>query len=617
MSRIFAIYALLAVSGCGGGSGGPQPNEANAPGRTLSGTVAVGAPMMNATLTVMGANGKTVGASVGDSGSYSALDVTELTEPYRLQACGLTDGRYQCYYSVVQSAGVANVTPLTDAAVALATGADASSVFTGAMPSASALGGSEAKLQAYLGSVLSAAGLSPAAGFGTTPFNADRTGMDKVLDAVKVRSGRNNGASYVQLEGIMGFGNAYIDSEGNQTGSLNNDSILRGMQVDLTGISSVFQGLSAAASGNSIAACEATMTAQVVFDSSFSLDMNGQSVTRSNAAPSLCSFVATNGFLGGKVENPTLRRCDFSGPDKLCRVGFNLVKDSRTFEGATMAVVLRNGAKKWALLGDDNPYGVTVGVAVQRALLIGAANSQPRYTRAIAIDIPTSVSSGAPAPHSAKVYAHDGSGTGAWDLAAPIAVLSDAGCAGQRNLTIMGSSCGATWLSLDNFNSLDLRSGDELIDALFRRGRQLRVDLYSDAAGAELITSVYVQINGVPPKSADLPSVPWLNLDAASQTALANLGSAAFKPATFDLAWDRNTSVVPHDITLCTDSGCHMAARAELPGTRIESSATLDVSGMSISADGYKRLVLYGRDKNDAGFESVYLSCAKDAPQCN
>jgi hypothetical protein len=99
--------------------------------------------MLNATVTIMGANGQSVSASADASGDYAKLDVTQLTTPYRIQACGLADGQYQCYYSVVQAAGVGNVTPLTDATVALAVGGNASTVFTGTAPSASALSDAE------------------------------------------------------------------------------------------------------------------------------------------------------------------------------------------------------------------------------------------------------------------------------------------------------------------------------------------------------------------------------------------------------------------------------------------------------------------------------------------
>jgi hypothetical protein len=571
--------------------------------------------MLNATLTVKGTNGQTVSTAVDDTGSYANLNVGALTAPYRIQACGLADGAYKCYYSIAQASGVADVTPLTDAAIALALGSDASSIFTGSVPSASALASSQATLLNYLGPILTAAGVQSTSDFATLSFAANHSGMDKVLDAVKITSGHNNGTAFVQMEGVVGYGNAYIDSQGNQSGSLNGNALLSGMSVDLTGISAIFHGLNNAIGSGSLAACTSTMSAQVPFDPAFTLNMNGQQVTAANAASTLCSFASTNGLSGGKVENPALRQCDFSGQDKLCMVGFDLVNGALNFEGAEMAIVLRHGATSWSLLGNENPYGIHVGAAVQRTLRLGVTNTQPSYTRAISFDIPNTIAGGGQAPHAAKVYAHDASGTGAWDTA-PIAVLNDSGCTGQPNLTIAGSQCGGEWLSLDSSINANLGTGDGLIDALYRRGRDLRIDLYYDASATAFMTSVYVRINGVPPKSSDLPNVPWLNLDAASQSALAAYDSSNAGPHTLNLAWAANPVVVPHDLTLCADNLCNAQVHTDLPGTTLQTSVTMDLSSLTVAANGYKRLSLYGRDRSDVGFESDYLSCQSGSQGC-
>jgi hypothetical protein len=610
---LLASACVVALSGCGGGgsnSAAPAQTASNATSM-MSGTVAVGAPMLNATVTVMGANARSVSTSADSNGSYANLDVSQLTAPYRIQACGLADGQHECYYSVIQAAGVGNVTPLTDATVALASGGNASTVFTGTVPSESALSGSEATLKTYLGPVLTAAGLASDSSFGTTPFVANHTGMDKVLDAVKVTSGTNNGVAFVQLQGVLGYGNAYVDAAGTQSGTLDTTALLSGMQVDLRGISTIFEGLNTAIGSSSVNACTSTFATSVPLDPAFTLNLNGQQqLNVNNAAASLCSFASTNGFLGGQVENPALRSCDFSGPDKFCTVGFDVAKGTLSEEGAELAIVLRHGALNWALLGEENPYGITVGAAVQRTLPVGVATPQPRYTRNISIDIPTTVPAGYTAPQAAIVYAHDSSGNGTWDTSAPIATLSDNNCGGQPNLTVAGSQCGAEWLSLDSFNSSDLSTGDALINGLYRRGRDLRIDLYSDPSATHLITSIYVLINGVPPMSADLPNVPFLNLDAASQSALVTYDSGTTTTNTLPLSWAANPVVASHDLTLCGDSSCNTEVHQQLLGSIEQTSATLNLSGITLPAGGYKRLGLYGRDRNDVGFESDYVSCA-------
>ena len=71
--------------------------------------------------------------------------------------------------------------------------------------------------------------------------------MDKVLDAVKVSTGNDGDASktFVQVEGKLGSGNAYLDRDA-ASGTL---AAGTGLDVDLRGISTVFAGLSNAIDG--------------------------------------------------------------------------------------------------------------------------------------------------------------------------------------------------------------------------------------------------------------------------------------------------------------------------------------------------------------------------------
>ena len=65
--------------------------------------------------------------------------------------------------------------------------------------------------------------------------------MDKLLDAVKISTGNDDGKTFVQVEGKLGSGNAYLDQDaGSGTLSAGTD-----LDVDLRGISRIFvDGLS-------------------------------------------------------------------------------------------------------------------------------------------------------------------------------------------------------------------------------------------------------------------------------------------------------------------------------------------------------------------------------------
>ncbi len=604
------LACCVALVSCGGGGGG----SASTGSSRLSGTVAVGAPMQNATLTVLGANGQTVSVSVNSDGSYSNLDVSALTAPFRLQACGLVNAVYTCHYAVAQSAGTANVTSLTTALVTLATGSDAASIMSAGAPSAGALNSSQQTLQNALSQVLAASGLSSGADLTTTAFSANRTGMDKVLDAIAANTGTNNGHTFVQLEGRFGSSNFYADNSGSQSGSLSDSTLLNGLGLDLTSISQIFAALNSAAGSSSASACATVLSNNAsMLDPQFTLSINQQSLNTSNFASMICGFLSQASLLGGSVANPALRDCDFSGSDKTCTVGFDVINGSAVQEGAEMAVVLRNGAAAWKLLGQASPYEIHVNANAQRTLRVGISNPQPSYYRAISFDIGTSANGVSNAVQSAKVYQRNAAGTG-WD-GTPIATLSTAGCSSQPRLTMQGSTCGSTWLGLDSFNNGSLASGDALISAFFQRGRRVKIDLYSDNAFSSLLASVVTRVDGVPPQSSELATLPWLTLDSASQSALANYASAQGGALSF--SWTGSNSVVPHDASFCNAGSCNSPVQIDLSGKLGSAgSASFNLSSLTLAASDYKMIALYGRDRSNLGFESNYVSCANGSNSC-
>ncbi|HET8870808.1 MAG TPA: hypothetical protein VFM48_10200 [Aquabacterium sp.] len=600
--------AILAA--CGGGSGGSSSSGASS---TMSGTVAVGAPMSNATITIKGANGVTVSTTAATDGSYSGVDLSTLTAPYRIEACGVVDGSQACYYSMVSGSGTANVTPLTNAALALTVGGDASQAFTDANgPDASTLESKLSSLKTALAPVLTAAGLPAGTDLATTPFTADRTGMDKVLDAVKISTGKTGGHSFVQLEGRLGSGNFFVDDSGSSAGSLSSGSVASNMAVDLTGISTVFHAMSTAIGQASQGACVTSMNSAGIFDASFSLSIDGgPTLTASTVANAICTMASTEHLLEGRVANPVLHDCDFSQADKFCTVGFDVVHGDNVFEGAELTVVKRSGSSTWQLLGQEE-VEIHVNASVQRTLRINIANPQPHYTRAISFDVATNSGT----YRYAKVYQHAADGL-AWD-STPIAQLSDQnGTCTDPRLTMLGSQCGSTWLSLDSFNNGSLADGDAMIDAFYRRGRVVKIELYTTADGSgSAAKTVYKRVDGVPPKAADLDGLPWLELDSASKTALVNYASGA--PDTLAVSWAANRVVMPHDVSGCQDSSCSTRYHDNISLSEARNHAkTLDLSSLSgITNNGYKMLSLYGRTREEMGVASNYVSCSNSDPAC-
>lgn len=115
-----AGVVALAAAGCSDTDGdGPDGGASG-----LTGTAAVGAPIVGGTVTAKCAGGQTFAATSTASGSYSiALPSSAL--PCALQISGGSIGgnpNTQSFHSFASRSGTANLSPLTDLAVALASG---------------------------------------------------------------------------------------------------------------------------------------------------------------------------------------------------------------------------------------------------------------------------------------------------------------------------------------------------------------------------------------------------------------------------------------------------------------------------------------------------------------
>ncbi len=625
MSFRFSLVAVASacaalISACDGDTTtAPTPVAPS----SMSGTVAVGAPMLNAVVTIKDALGATVSGSADADGNFSGLSVSGMTAPFRIEACGLVGGVNTCYYSVVDKAGTANVTPLTHAAVSLALGQDAAAMFdpaaSAAAPSDTTLAAKKQNLLDALAPVLTAMGLPTTVDFASDAFSANRTGMDKLLEAVKITTGSDAAASgpastFVQVEGKIGSGNVFIGSDGTKSGTIVADTA--GLNVDMTGISTLFATMSSAIGAADVTSCVSRMAG--IFDPLFSLRMDGGTpLTASTAANGICTMasLATPSLLGGVVANPVMKDCDLTGADKICSVGFEIVKGDAVFAGAELSIVQRSGSTAWTLLGQTAADQIHIGAAVQRTLRVDIVDLNPSYTRALSFD----VSSFDGTVHAAKVYQRSVDGTG-WDTT-PIVSLDDTPpCSTpvasrvralrlySPRLTIVGS-CDSSWLSLDNFGG-DLAGGDALIDAFYKRGRVVKVDLFSDPAATQLSATYMKRVDGVPPKAAALSSIPWLELEGATKTALVAYDGTT---ASFTASWAGNASVSPKDITLCLAGGCSgsaMAAHSEIDGKRNGSTTkTLTWSLTPSGASAYKQISLYGRDREQMGVSSNFISC--------
>jgi hypothetical protein len=98
--------------GCGGSLDGHNYDLTAQTPPSLAGTVALGAPLLDATVSVQDANGVVVSVPVERDGSYGGLSLAGLAAPLSLRACGSLDGKYGCHDGVIDADGIGTVRPL-------------------------------------------------------------------------------------------------------------------------------------------------------------------------------------------------------------------------------------------------------------------------------------------------------------------------------------------------------------------------------------------------------------------------------------------------------------------------------------------------------------------------
>jgi len=190
--RFFPVVLLVPMFllwGCGGG--GSSSSGSSGAG-TLSGVAAAGAPIIGtATVKDSSVPPVTRAVPIAADGKYS-IDVHDLTAPYMLRADGEVGGRQYSLFSAATAAdegGTINITPLTDLIVANIAGDIASNYYNSGQfndLTQEALDTQIAAVTAQLLPVLTELGLDDSIDLLRTSFSTDHSGMDAVMDVLKV-----------------------------------------------------------------------------------------------------------------------------------------------------------------------------------------------------------------------------------------------------------------------------------------------------------------------------------------------------------------------------------------------------------------------------------------------
>ncbi len=621
------VLASLTACGGGGTSAPSVPPPPVVSPTSLSGTVAVGAPITSGLLRVLDADGIVVAhdVAVAADGRYADVALTG-RGPWRLEACGYAGANWRCIYAVAQAAGTANVTPLTSALITLASGRSPESIMEdgAGAPDTARLAAAQARLASGLAGTLADAGVGESFDFTTGSLAAGtRSGYDRVLDAVAVTTGTDDGA-FVQVSPRLGDGNLYLTA-GSTTGAIT--SAAGAAALPLGGLETLFAKMSAAmASAAACADANTGLFAVVAADARMAMGGGGLMTGRADVAAGMCQFFGSGDrgsspMWGSRLVSPTLGRCDFTRADPVCAVSFALQGPDGGVQnvGGGIGVVYRDAS--WQFYGDLLPIQIHANAAVQRGRRVDDASTPDQFMRALQFDVLVTPgvqcvqvsqrdAAGSPATIAYyKVHSADASRMSLW-------TANNGG-----NSPSLDPTAGATRSTDDSWVGLpDGTAGDEVVRNFYRGGRSVTMSIYADAACATPATvdgrsDFTIDVDGVPPVWSEMQNLAWGELSDTSTTALEALALDGGHGGALDAAWSFAGGVTGFDqATLCTSGSCAEGSAVRLADMAIRPNArtaalTLNAPASALRAGDFKMFILGGRDGAGMNIESSFFSC--------
>lgn len=348
-----SAFAMLAA--CGGSGSGTATTS------FPTGLAAVGAPISAGVLSAVDASGRTASTTIADDGSYSIDFLSTLQLPVLLKAEGVSGGRSTVHFGVITSATdtTVNVTPVSTAVVAQVMQADPGVVFAAADTTKIALLTSSqvSATNLIIGNALSAArnsaGISGsgALDFLNTPFSADKTGLDKLLDLVKISIQPDRS---VQLKNKTADGVATVSSGGTVSGALGTIGSIDTAGIDVLGraIQATFQ--------NASSWVNSTQSVLNLFSSNFLHGGEDRTAIIGSIARDANDMVGTQ-FLPAKILN-----CSTTGAFPVCEVLFTVKYTDGSFEPFIFPVISEGGS--WKIYGDQAPVHTEYGAVVSRTV---------------------------------------------------------------------------------------------------------------------------------------------------------------------------------------------------------------------------------------------------------
>ena len=204
MKRLILLASILSLSACGGG-GSSTPDPLGGP-VTVTGVAATGAPLSGATISIFDATGAELtgaAATVASDGTYTTTIPAGAKAPFVLQA----DNGTEKWVSVLAdvSSPKANITPIshlvatklspTGNALSLANEIKSGAASVTATTTTAAAGAVMTALQPLATALNLGSSIDPL----KTPFSANGTGFDKMLDSIDVKIEPRGQAAQIEV----------------------------------------------------------------------------------------------------------------------------------------------------------------------------------------------------------------------------------------------------------------------------------------------------------------------------------------------------------------------------------------------------------------------------------
>ena len=368
--------SVLFIQGCSSGSdttdSGSETNTSSSSSTTpLAGVAAVGAPLAGATVILVDAAGTTKTVTADAEGAYTFDNVGAMTAPFLLKASGVVGGEEQTIYSALDEkptpgeTAVLNATPMTNAVVAQLSDGDPAKLFAapttmGTFIKPADMGAAKQKIMAVLEDQIKEQGLDPSK-FDPfkTPFKANSSGFDKMLDLVKMQADASGNMTVIDKSTGIEKSISKSENLAAMTAKKMPPPPAGMKDLDFSKVKTLVDGM------NSAWKSSGKLNLNQYFDSGFKSD----GLNAVNFIAQITQGTESPEKIDGFVFGP----CNVSV--KVCEGTVALINKDGSFQQSSMPVKFDDQAKTWKWFGNQRDFEFYLNQEVVITTTLDSANN--------------------------------------------------------------------------------------------------------------------------------------------------------------------------------------------------------------------------------------------------